>query len=62
MKVNSFSDLILAILTMICIVLFFGLLVSLPVMLLWNYCLVPAIAGVAKISWLQAWGLLIILS
>lgn len=37
-----------------------GLLFSLPVMLLWNYCLVGAIAGVSKIGWLQAWGIMIL--
>jgi len=37
-----------------------GLLLSLPVMLLWNYCLVGAVAGVAEIGWLQAWGILIL--
>ena len=38
----------------------FGLLLSLPVMLLWNLCLVPAIPGVLEIGWLQAWGLMIL--
>ena len=37
-----------------------GLLFSLPVMLLWNIALVPAISGIAKIGWLQAWGILIL--
>ena len=37
-----------------------GLLFSLPVMLLWNIALVPAIPGIAKIGWLQAWGILIL--
>jgi uncharacterized RDD family membrane protein YckC len=34
-----------------------GLLLSWPVMLLWNGCLVGAIAGANTIGWLQAWGL-----
>jgi hypothetical protein len=38
----------------------FGLLLSLPVMLLWNLCLVPAIPGLAQVGWLQAWGILIL--
>ena len=42
------------------IVTFIGLLFSLPVMLLWNDCLVPAVAGVKEIGWLQAWGLMIL--
>jgi hypothetical protein len=37
-----------------------GLLFSLPVMWLWNVALVPAIPGLAQISWLQAWGILIL--
>lgn len=42
------------------IVVFFGLLFSLPVMWLWNAALVPAIPGIVKIGWLQAWGILIL--
>lgn len=37
-----------------------GLLWSLPVMLLWNACVVAAIPGVKAIGWLQAWGILIL--
>ena len=37
-----------------------GLLFSLPVMLLWNGCLVPAVAGIKEIGWLQAWGISIL--
>lgn len=32
-------------------------LLSYPAMLLWNGCLVPAVAGVSEVTWLQAWGL-----
>ena len=39
-----------------------GLIFSLPVMWLWNGCLVPAITGVNEISWLQAWGLMILVN
>lgn len=39
-----------------------GLVFSLPVMLLWNGCLVPAITGVNDITWLQAWGLMILVN
>lgn len=39
------------------IVIFLSLLMSLPVMLLWNYCLVPAVNGVNTIGWLQAYGI-----
>jgi len=37
-----------------------GLLFSIPVWLLWNGCLVGAVAGVSEITWLQAWGILIL--
>jgi hypothetical protein len=37
-----------------------GLLFSLPVMLLWNGCLVGAVNGINEISWPQAWGILVL--
>lgn len=43
--------------TTIVLIIFLGLLLSLPIWLLWNSCLVPAIEGVREITWLQAWGL-----
>ena len=42
------------------LIIVIGLIVSLPVMLLWNYCLVGAIAGVNEITWLQAWEILVL--
>ena len=38
-------------------ILFLSFLLSWPVMLLWNGCLVGALDGVREIGWLQAWGL-----
>ena len=38
-------------------VLFLSFLLSWPVMMLWNGCLVGALEGVREIGWLQAWGL-----
>jgi hypothetical protein len=32
-------------------------LLSWPVYMLWNGCLVGAVTGVNEITWLQAWGL-----
>jgi hypothetical protein len=49
-----------AIVGIVALVVFIGLLLSLPVMLLWNYCLVGAITGVNEIGWLQAWGILVL--
>ena len=37
--------------------LFLSFLLAWPVMELWNQCFVPAVNGVNKIEWLQAWGL-----
>ena len=36
---------------------FLSFLLSWPVMMLWNGCLVGAVDGVKEISWLQAWGI-----
>lgn len=46
--------------TFVILAILYGLLLSLPVMLLWNYCLVPAVSGLGEIGWLQAWGILIL--
>ena len=35
-------------------------LMSFPVFLLWNGCLVDAINGVREVTWLQAWGLMLL--
>jgi hypothetical protein len=35
-------------------------LLSWPVWMLWNGCLVDAISGVREITWLQAWGISIL--
>lgn len=42
------------------LIVLLGLLFSLPVMLLWNWCLVGAVAGVNEITWLQAWGIMVL--
>ena len=41
-------------------ILLFSFLCSWPVYMLWNYCLVGAVAGVSEVTWLQAWGLAIL--
>ena len=38
-------------------ILVVSFLLSWPVMMLWNGCLVGAVEGVKEIGWLQAWGL-----
>ena len=37
--------------------LLFSFLLSWPVYMLWNGCLVDAITGVNEVTWMQAWGL-----
>ena len=36
---------------------FLSFLLSWPVMMLWNGCLVDAVTGVKEVTWMQAWGL-----
>jgi len=38
-------------------VLLLSFLLSWPVFMLWNGCLVDAITGVKEVTWLQAWGI-----
>lgn len=37
-------------------------ILSWPVYMLWNGCLVSAVAGISEVTWLQAWGLTILCS
>jgi hypothetical protein len=48
------------ILFVLLIVIVVGLIVSWPVMMLWNECLVGAVSIVNPIGWLQAWGLMVL--
>lgn len=48
------------IVTVIAGVLALGFLLSWPVYMLWNGCLVGAVAGVSEVTWLQAWGLTVL--
>jgi hypothetical protein len=59
-KMETFIKVVgLAIVGFIAIVVL-GLLMSLPVMWLWNGCLVAAIPGIKTIGWTQAWGIMIL--
>lgn len=40
--------------------LLLSFLLSWPVYMLWNGCLVSAVAGVSEVTWLQAWGITIL--
>ena len=48
---------ITAFIGLLVVLVLFSFLLAWPVMELWNGCLVPAVNGVNKIEWLQAWGL-----
>lgn len=39
---------------------FISFLLSWPVYMLWNGCLVDAVEGVKQVSWLQAWGITVL--
>jgi len=51
---------VLALVVAVILVIVLGLVFSLPVMLLWNGCLVGAITGINEITWLQAWGIMVL--
>ena len=53
-------NILIALIGIVSLVVLLGLLFSLPVMLLWNYCLVGAVVGINEISWLQAWGIMVL--
>lgn len=40
--------------------IFISFVLSWPVMMLWNGCLVDAVTGIKEITWLQGWGLSIL--
>ena len=46
----------------ITLALLIGLLISWPVMWLWNVNLVPAVSGVHPITWMQAYGINVLAS
>ena len=46
----------------IALLMFISFLVSWPVYLLWNGCLVDAVSGVKSVTWLQAWRLTVMCS
>jgi len=46
-----------AMLVSIATLMFLSFVLSWPVMMLWNGCLVGAVDGVKEVTWLQAWGI-----
>jgi hypothetical protein len=41
-------------------ILLLSFLLSWPVYMLWNGCLVGAVTGVSEVTWFQAWGLTVL--
>lgn len=63
MKQEIFSSISMAagvVFAALAIILGLSFIFSLPIMLLWNGCLVPAVTGLSEISWLQGWGISIL--
>jgi hypothetical protein len=58
--VKSLSVAIGAIVLGIAGILVLSFLLSWPVYMLWNGCLVGAVVGVSQVTWLQAWGLTVL--
>lgn len=59
---SNFITALVAVLGAVVVLLVIGFLMSWPVMMLWNGCLVDAVTGVKEIGWLQAYGLTILTS
>lgn len=57
---EMFIKAMVGIVGVIALIVVLGLVMSWPVMMLWNGCLVDAVSGVKEIGWLQAWGILIL--
>lgn len=41
----------------IAFLVFISFLLSWPVYMLWNGCLVDAVTGIKEVTWMQAWGI-----
>ena len=57
---EKFAVLVGTVLIAIAGLLLLSFLLSWPVYMLWNGCLVGAVAGVSEVYWLQAWGITIL--
>jgi hypothetical protein len=56
----NFITAVSAVIGALALLVFISFILSIPVWLLWNGCLVDAIDGVREVTWLQAWGLSIL--
>jgi hypothetical protein len=62
-KVNNMEKaiaIIIASVVAIAMAVFMSFVLSWPLYMLWNGCLVGAVRGVNEVTWLQAWGLSIL--
>lgn len=50
-------ELLITVLGSIVFLVFLSFLLSWPVYMLWNGCLVGAVNGVNEVTWMQAWGI-----
>lgn len=55
------TEKIAAYVVVILALLMLSFLLSYPLMLLWNQCLVPAVTTLKEVSWLQMWGIAVII-
>jgi len=56
-KIMSITKAIVTIIGSIGFLVLLSFLLSWPVYMLWNGCLVGAVDGVREVTWLQAWGI-----
>jgi hypothetical protein len=54
---DKFFTIVGAMVVVVCGILALSFLLSWPVYMLWNGCLVDAVTGVKEITWLQGWGI-----
>jgi hypothetical protein len=51
------SKIFVTVVSGILFLIFLSFVLSWPVYMLWNGCLVGAVTGINEVTWLQAWGL-----
>ena len=53
----NFMEALFTIIGGIVFLVFLSFLLSWPVYMLWNGCLVDAVTGIKEVTWMQAWGI-----
>ena len=54
---SKIFEVLITVIGAIVFLVFLSFLLSWPVYMLWNGCLVDAVEGVKQVTWLQAWGI-----